>query len=447
MLSPRTAVTVAFTLDGAVYGSWAARVPALGERVGSGPGGLGLALLGPAVAMVLTASPAGWLCARLGARRTVVVSLGTAALVLPMIGLAESVWQLGLALAALGGLMGAVDVGVNVAAVSVVRALGRPLMPVFHGAFSFGGLIGAVGASTAAALDLPPWQQFCAVGACALMALAVCGGSVPGAAAPGRGRSTGSLREVATRPLLWLLACVALCAAVAEGACSEWSAVFLVDQRGVDQAAGAAGYSAFTLAVALTRLTGERAQRRFGTYRVLAAGGALAACGVLLVITVPSSGAGYAGFAVAGVGLAYCFPIALGLAGDAGAGTGRGTGAEPGEDRGGSRGAERCEDRGTHQGREAGSDAESGGGERELGFVTTVAYAGLLGGPPLIGSVAQAGTMTLAMGMIGLIAALIIPAAIAAAASARGGSRGGGGSGGAGRRGPEARGERERLLH
>ena len=380
MLSPRAAVTVAFALDGAVYGSWAARVPALGEHVGAGPGGLGLALLGPAVAMVLTASPAGWVCARLGARRTVVACLGAACLALPMVGLAGSVWLLGLALAALGGLMGAVDVGVNVAAVSVVRTLDRPLMPVFHAAFSFGGLIGAAGAAAAAARDVPPWQQFCAVGACALIALVVCARPLPGGSSPAAERpsGTGTFREVVSRPLLWLLACVALCAAVAEGACAEWSAVFLVDQRGAHEAAGAAGYSAFTLAVALTRLTGERAQRRFGAYRVLAAGGALATCGVLLVVVVPSSAAGYAGFAVAGVGLAYCFPIALGLAGD--------SGAVPG-----------------------------GGGERELGFVTTVAYAGLLGGPPLIGSVAQVGSMTLAMGMIGLVAALIVPVAIASA--------------------------------
>lgn len=402
-LSARTAVTIAFAMDGAVYGSWAARVPALGEQVGSGPAGLGLALLGPAVAMVLTTSPAGWACARWGARRVVVCCLAAACLVLPLVGLAGSVWMLGLTLAVLGGLMGAVDVGVNVAAVAVVRALDRPLMPLFHAGFSFGGLVGAAGAAIAASLAVSPQGQFRLVAIVGLVTVAVCCRRIPGTAAPARTRVPGSYREVVARPRLWLLAAVALCAAVAEGACAEWSAVFLVDQRGASEAAATAGYAAFTLTIAVTRLTGERAERALGSYRVLVAGGLLAACGVLLAAVVPFGATGYAGFAIAGIGLAFCFPIALGLAG----GTGRQEGAA------GRPGAAERDDT-AEQGDTAGRPGDAGHGERELGFVTTVAYAGLLGGPPAIGTVADLASLTVAMAMIGLVAALIAPAALAA---------------------------------
>jgi hypothetical protein len=63
---------------------------------------------------------------------------------------------------------------------------------------------------------------------------------------------------------------------------------------------------------------------------------------------------------------------------------------------------------------DAGRRADGSGGERELGFVTTIAYAGFLGGPPLIGGVASLTSLTVSMGLVGLLAAVITPAASAA---------------------------------
>ncbi|MCA2174742.1 MFS transporter [Nonomuraea glycinis] len=378
MTSSRIAVAVSFVVNGALYGSWAARVPALADQVGAGVDGVGLALLGPAVAMVLTTSPAARACAHWGPRRVLVTCLTAACLLLPVLGLADSVWTLGLALALLGGLMGAVDVSMNIAAVAVVRRLDRPLMPVFHAGFSFGVLGGSLGAAGAAALSSPPMAQFTVVGVAALATVAVTARAIPDNHAPGEDRPAGGFLQVMSRGRLWLLAGVALCAAVAEGACAEWSALFLVTERSAGDAAAAAAHSGFAVAIAVTRLTGERAQRRFGPYRLLMLSGILAAAGLFLAAVVPSAVAGYAGFAIAGIGLAFCFPLAMDLAGAAG--------NEPG---------------GT-------------GGDRELGFVTTVAYAGLLAGPPMIGGVATLADLTVAMGLVGVIALLIVPVTVAA---------------------------------
>jgi len=373
--SARTAVIVAFVVNGALYGSWAARVPALAAQVGTGTGGLGLALLGPSVAMIFTASPAARACARWGARPVLAWCLGCACLLLPLVGLAGSVWALGLSLAALGGLMGAVDVSMNVAAVTVIHRLRRPLMPSFHAGFSFGGLAGSLGAAAAAASALPPTGQFCAVGAAGLGAVATIVRALPDDRPEPDGGGSRGFRQVMTNGRVRVLAAIALCAAVAEGACAEWSALFLVGERSLDEAGAAAAYSMFTVAIAVTRLTGERAQRRFGPYRLLAASGVLAASGLFLAASVPSVTAAYAGFAIAGVGLAFCFPLAMDLAGA------------------------------------AGRASDGTGGERELGFVTTVAYAGLLGGPPMIGGVATLTDLTVAIALVGLVALLIVPGA------------------------------------
>ncbi len=378
MVPQRAAVAAVFVVNGGLYGAWAARVPALAAQTGAGPAELGLALLGPSIAMIVTAPLAARACAAWGARLVIAVALAGACLVLPLLGLAGSVPLLGAGLAALGALMGTVDVAMNVAAVAVVRDLDRPLMPFFHAGFSFGGLVGSLGAGLAAALTLTPARHFCFVAAAGLLALLVTVRSVPGERPGPQEKGEGSYRAVVFRKRLWLLAAVALCAAVAEGTCAEWSALFLVKERAVTESVAATAYSVFSVTMALTRLFGERVEARFGPHRVLAASGLVAAAGLVLTAAVPLGTVAYAGFAVAGVGLAFCFPVAMALAGD------------------------------------AGRRSDGGGGERELGFVTTVAYAGFLGGPPRIRGVASLTSLSVSIGVVGLLAALITPAALAA---------------------------------
>jgi MFS family permease len=382
--SGKTAVLVVFALQGAVFGSWVPRVPALAEHVRADAGALGLALLGGSAGMIAAASVAGRLCARFGARPLVLISALAAAGVLPLLAIAPSTALLGVVLGALGASVGTLDVVMNIAAVTVVRRTGRPLMPVFHAAFSFGGLVGAAGAALAAGQRWAPTEHFTVVAVLSVMITIAVFQSVPNEPAthPQAKRHKAS-RGLHRRPVLWLLAAVALCSAVAEGASAEWSALFAVRERGLEEAAAAIVYATFSVAMAVTRLAGERAERRWGPERLLVGGALAAGGGLLIAVSVPAAWASYAGFALAGVGLAYAFPVALALAGA------------------------------------AGRRPDGSGGEHEIGFVTAIAYSGFLLGPPMIGGIAQLSSLAVAIGVAGVIAAMIAPAALLAAASRR----------------------------
>src|SRR3954471_14393661 len=109
----RTAVTALFLLDGAVFGSWAARVPDVAVAVGADHRTLGVALLclslGALVCMRLTGA---W-CARWGAGRVSAVGAVavSASAVLP--GLVGSVPGLCAALFVFGAATGLVNVAAN----------------------------------------------------------------------------------------------------------------------------------------------------------------------------------------------------------------------------------------------------------------------------------------------------------------------------------------------
>ena len=152
-------------------------------------------------------------------------------------------------------------------------------------------------------------------------------------------------------------------------------------QRGMSEAAGAITFSVFCVTMGVVRLVGEQLERRFGAVRILVVGSLIGGFGLLLTAIVPTVWLAYVGFALAGGGLAFAFPVALDLAGVIGR---RGDGT---------------------------------GGEREIGFVTTIAYSGFLIGPPMIGGVAQITNLEFAVGFAGVVAMLIAPAAIASAAA------------------------------
>lgn len=373
-MSPRLAAFVVFLLNGAVFGTWASRVPALAAQIGAGEGSLGLALLGASAGLAFTAPLAARVCAVHGSRNVLLVSSFLCPLLLPVLALSQSPVQFGLILVALGASVAAMDVSMNIAAVTVVRDLQRPLMPQFHAGFSFGGLVGSLGSAAAAQAQWTPMKHFIVAALIGLVVVAIIAKNVPGGVGERHREEVTERANVLKSPVLWLLASVALCSAIAEGAAADWSALFMVRERGMGDAAAAYAYAGFSITMALARWFGEPVQRKLGPHRLLAVGGALAATGLALTALVPVPAAGYVGFGLAGLGLAFSFPVVMDLAS------------------------------------EIGKRADGSGGERELGLVTTIAYTGFLAGPPIVGGLAHVSSLVVSLGFVAVVTALIIPA-------------------------------------
>lgn len=375
------AVLGVFALNGVVFGSWAPRVPALAAQVGAAEGSLGLSLLGGSVGLIASASAAARLCARFGARVMVGVAALAGCATLPVLGLTTSPLQLGLILVVLGVTSGGLDVAMNIAAVTAIRQSGRAIMPIFHAAFSIGGMLGAAAAAIAAANHLSPLRHLSITAVVGVVIALAFVRWIPVETRPTE-RSEPN-RSVIRRPVLWLLGLIALCSSIAEGASADWSAFFGVHQRGLDESAAALVYMGFSVCMAIMRLLGERAEGRWGSTRMLVGGAVTSALGLFVAVLVPLPAFTYVGFALAGLGLAYGFPVALELAGA------------------------------------SGRRADGGGGERELGFVSTIAYSGFLIGPPMVGGIASAAGLPVALTVVGLIACAMAPLAVAASRARR----------------------------
>jgi MFS family permease len=368
----KRAVAVVFGLNGFVFASWIARLPAVRDLLGVGPGELGLLLLLVAVGSVSTLLAAGVIVHRLGPRRscllaTVAMTTGLAiAAFTPPI----PVMSVGLVLAGAG--TGLLDVAMNVEGAGVERLLGRPVMPRYHAGFSLGTVAGAAGGAAAAALSIPVrWHlAVLAAGTLAGVALAVRSylgpqvwgwdeptGSDPAAGEqPARGGS-GVLRAW-REPRTLLIGAVVLGMAFAEGTANDWLALGLVDGYRIDHALAACGYGLFVAAMTTARMVGPWTLSRFGRVAALRGGAAAVGIGVVAVaagpLLVDVAGrpaalvlAGFGAFAW-GIGAALGFPIGISAASD---------------------------------------DPRSA--SARVSVVSTIAYTAFLAGPPVLGLIAD----------------------------------------------------------
>ncbi|WP_369387558.1 MFS transporter [Streptomyces sp. CG1] len=319
----RIALTAFFALDGFIFAGWVVRIPAIKQQTHASAGDLGLALLGVSAGAVVTMTLIGRLCRRYGSLPVTVVCAVALSLSVSLPPLTHSAPALGAVLLVFGAAYGAINVAFNSAAVDLVAALRRPIMPTFHAAFSLGGMIGAgLGGLVAGALS--PTRHLFGLTLTGLLVTAVAGRTLlrqePPAPADRPAPSPteadrGGPRRTGSRGLVAVFGLIALCTAYGEGAMADWGALHLQQDLAASSGVAAAGYACFALAMTVGRATGTTLLERLGRSRTVIAGGTVAAAGMLLGSLAPSVWAALIGFAVTGLGLANLFPVAVERAG------------------------------------------------------------------------------------------------------------------------------------
>src|SRR4051794_11556081 len=170
----RIALTVFFALDGFIFAGWVVRIPAIKHQTGASASALGLALLGVSAGGVITMMLTGRLCRRYGSHPVTVLCGILLSLSVALPPLTHSAPALGAVLLIFGAAYGGINVAFNSAAVDLVRALQRPIMPSFHAAFSLGGMTGA-GLGGLVAGSLTPTQHLLGLTVIGLLVTAVAG--------------------------------------------------------------------------------------------------------------------------------------------------------------------------------------------------------------------------------------------------------------------------------
>ncbi|MGA4669134.1 MFS transporter [Propionibacteriaceae bacterium Y1923] len=321
----RGALFSLFFLAGLALSSWVTRTPAIRDLLDASTGEMGLVLLGLSAGSMVGILSSGPLCIRFGARP--VITVGNIGIVasMPTIGLGAAAGSAGLVVAGLflfGAGSGGADVAMNVEGADVEKIIQRPFLPLLHGGFSLGTVVGAVAGILAIAAGLPVTWHLIAVGAVGLVLFLWAIRHLPpatGRAEPGDRPTAGADKSGLWRdPRLLLTGLVVLAMALAEGAANDWLPLVMVDGHGLDPALGSVVYAVFAASMTLGRFAGGPVIARLGRAQALAASAVLGGVGVLLVSVVDNVVVASAAVVLWGLGAALGFPVALSLAGDSG---------------------------------------------------------------------------------------------------------------------------------
>jgi MFS family permease len=360
----RNAVAIIFFINGFGFASWVSRIPAVRESLDLSDGQLGTALFGLAAGALVSFPLAGRGTALRGARTVCVVSSVLYCLTLLTPAIMPNLMLLALSLFLFGLASGAMDVSMNALAVEVENLSDKPIMSMLHGMWSFGGLAGAVTGSFFAKQNILAPTHLLVAGATLLAAFAVSQRWLPRSPV-----SKGDTAPHFVRPeaAMMGLGLIVFCSFLIEGAMADWSAVLLRDTFDTTEATAALGYAAFSLAMMAMRFAGDRLVMHWNAPSLLRTSNVIASAVFALALWSLNVPLMMLALTLVGIGVATVAPLVF---------------------------------------RAVGKRSRSGVGSA-IAAMATLGYGGFLVGPPLVGWLAEATTLRIALTVVVMLSLMI----------------------------------------
>lgn len=353
---------------GLFWGGWSALIPAAKEDLALTDEELGLSLFAVPVAAVPAMLLTGRLAHRLAQHTLPVVTAVFAAGCL-LVGLASSRWTFTAALLLVGMASGGIEVALNATLAAREARDGVRLFNKVHAATPLAMVAAAPGAGLARALGASPGAVLTVIAALVALSAVLAIDPRPwhDAAPAPEGAPAGRLSGV-----LLLVGVVGALALLMENSVEQWGAIHLGQQFAAGPFLASCGPAVYMASLSVGRILAQWQGQRFDDGTLVRLGGALGGAGLAV------SAAGWnvpwtlTGYALAGIGLAPVVPTLLGAVG-----------------------------------RAVGPDRRS----KAISAVTTVAYAGFLASPLLVGVLAGRLGLATALGVVALCGVLVVTGA------------------------------------
>lgn len=364
------AVRAIFFFSGFGCATWAPLVPIVKQGLSVSDDIMGMLLLCIGIGSFLSMPFSGSLARKYGCRKVITIASIIFIIILLAITQVNSVYQLVPLLLVFGSAMGLIDVVMNINAVFVEQASGRSIMSNFHAMWSIGCFVGAGIFGIWLSLGLSPLMATIIAVLIMLALLSLCYGKLlPYGAKEDEKEST--LLAIPKGIIIFFSIIIGI-SFLAEGAVMDWSGIYITEVHGMDIALAGTGYSIYSVAMFLTRITGDYAVNRFGKKIMVAGGLLLSFIGFMLLVFASWEPLIFSAFFLMGIGLANVVPVIYSLAGNQ-------------------------------------TDMPSGQAVAAMG---TFGYLGILCGPAAIGYISNATSLNWAFGVLAVLIIIEITLAI-----------------------------------
>lgn len=371
----RNALFAVFFLVGFAFAGWMARIPHARDMLGIGVDQVGYLLLAVALGSAIGFLLASWLVHLFGTHRLTSVGLTFVGVGLTIAGWGVEAGSIGWVLAGFivtGNFVSLTNVAMNTSAAANERAIGRPIMPIYHAFYSIGAVAGAGLGALFEALNLNlGWQSTVVLALLATASLISARHIAPDVIDLENPVTMRDRMRVWREPATLLLGVLVLGSSLMEGSANDWLALLMVDGHDFTKTQGAVLYTVFLACMTIGRLVGVVVLARLGRVPTLRITLGMAVTGLAMVLLLDWPPLVIAGVVLWGFGNALGFPVAMSAAGD-----------------------------------------DPRLGPARVATVSSIGYLSMLAGPPVIGMLAAAGSLRQAMLMLlafGVLSWLLTP--------------------------------------
>jgi MFS family permease len=320
---------VMFALGGIAVSTWGPRLPSIMESLHLGVGVVGLVLGGVTVGSIAGLGASSALLSFLGPRRAICGALLQIAAGIAVIGLGAGLFvSLPVTVAGfvvVGFGIGALDVMINVQGAAVETTVGKTLMPLLHASWSVGAILGSGIGALAAGLGIDFLWQFLAEAILISITAIVSVRFLPN---PVDIEGADDKAPVAVRARQWLhgwgdrrllmIGLVMLGVELGEGTSNSWLTLAVRDGHQQSDANAALFFTAFATGETVARVAGGPLVDRIGRVWTVRITIAIGVFGLLLFILGTPAWVILVGTVLWAVGVSMGFPLGMSAAADSG---------------------------------------------------------------------------------------------------------------------------------
>ncbi|HEY1192661.1 MFS transporter [Flavobacterium sp.] len=317
-----TAIRSIFFVCGLTLSSWAPMVPFAKSRLLLDEAGLGILLLFLGTGALIMMPVTSYLSQRFGNRIIILFGVLVIGAALPFLAVLSNVYLMSFALLLFGSGIGMINVAMNASSVQLQRISGRPIMSSLHGLFSVGGLFGSLIIGFLIKTGLEPLIAAIIVSILVLLTVGFNYSKLltfsqekelnPKNIEEPTGKSS---RFSWLKLNILFLGSMGFIVFMVEGAMLDWSALFLFENKGIEESWSGLGYAVFSMAMAGMRLFGDRIVDRFDSAKVVTAGAIIAGSGIMMAVVCNGILLPLIGFFLLGCGAANIIPVFFSEAG------------------------------------------------------------------------------------------------------------------------------------
>jgi MFS family permease len=367
LMKIRWATALFFFGMGFSFATWASRIPDIKSMLHLSEADLGGLLFALPVGQLIAMPFSGKIVTKYGSKQITIFGLLLYSACMPLLGLATSKVELGLALLLFGFFGNFCNIAVNTQGVYTQQLFEKPIMGSFHGSWSLAGFFGALVGLIMVSLELSVFNHFIiAFAMVCLLVLANYSFLIKAKTKELEEQTSYSFFKNPNMNLIWL-GVICFCCMASEGIMFDWSGVYFKEIVKAPGGLVVLGYTTFMVSMASGRFLSDILVHKYGAKKVLIISGIVISSGLYLAVVLPYLIPCTIAFMMVGFGVSNVVPIIFNAAGNI-------KNVPPGI---------------------------------ALTIVTSISFLGFLIGPPIIGFIAEMTSLQYSFAFIGIFGVFI----------------------------------------